>query len=110
MPQIEELEKRVHKGNFNVQEALREARSKINKIKDKELEDSAIFFCEWWAGKANRPTPKLVKMLKFKHAANFIPLMKEEMVMQVSLGEDSLQSISNPCLLTRKGEIKIKRE
>ena len=58
----------VNKGSSNVKDALRVARVTLNRINDRELEDSAIFFWEWWARKANRPTLKMFRMLKAKHA------------------------------------------
>ncbi|MCO5576231.1 hypothetical protein L7F22_030040 [Adiantum nelumboides] len=93
--QIEELEKNVNKGNSSAQNALREARAKLNRFKDRELEDKVIFFREWWAGKADRPTPEMFRMLTAKHAADFIPFMKDKTGNEVSSDKENQRLIAN---------------
>ena len=92
--QVETLEKRANSGNIRDQDALRDARASLNQILDRELKEKAIFFREWWAGKVDRPLPKMFAMLKVKHANEHITLMKDEHWERVSSEEENLGLIS----------------
>ena len=69
---MENLEKRVNKREINAQKELRELRSKMLRLADREVEDAALYFREWWARKADRPSLKMFRMLKVKQAAKFM--------------------------------------
>ena len=64
--QIEFLKARANNGNISDKLALREAKASLNRILDKELEEKALYFREWWAGKVDLSLPEMFAMLKVK--------------------------------------------
>ena len=64
------MDKRANNGTISDQLALREARASLNWILDRELQEKAIFFREWWAGKVDRPLAEMFAMLKVKHSTD----------------------------------------
>ena len=75
---IEKLEKQVKKGNKEALSELREQKSTLSKLEDKEIEDSSIVFRKWSARQVDKPTKQMFQMLKVKPIAAFIPLLKVE--------------------------------
>ena len=73
--EVENLEK--NKGETNAQKELRELRIKLLRLADREMEDVALYFWERWVGKVDRPSHEMFRMLKVKHATEFIPLLKD---------------------------------
>ena len=92
--QVEDLEKRANSGTISDQIAPRAASTSLNWILNRELEEKALFFREWWAGKADRPLPEMFGMLKVKHSDDFIPFMKNELGGQISSKEENLRFIA----------------
>ena len=110
--QIEVLEARANNGNISDQLALRKAITSLNWILYREIEEKALFFREWWAGKADRPSPKMFAMLKVKHSANFLPLMKDDLGVRVLSEEENLGFIATHFqnMLNNKGIDKKEQE
>ena len=92
--QVEVLEARANNGTISDQLALREARASLNWILERELEEKALFFREWWVGKVDHPLLEMFVMLKFKHSVDYKPLMKDELGRGVSLEEENLGFIA----------------
>ena len=92
--EVGEFGKEVDRGEINAQKELRYIRNKLIKMANREMEDSALYFREWWAGKADRPSYEMFKMLKVKHVANFILLMKDKSRIQVGSKEDNKRYIA----------------
>ena len=92
--QVENLEKRDNNGSISDQLALKEARASLNWILDRELEEKALFITELWVEKVDCPLPKMFAMLKVKHSAEYIPLMKDEIGGRVSSKEENLGFIA----------------
>ena len=63
--QVEDLEKRANTGSTS----LKEAKASLNWILDRDLEEKALFFREWWVGKVDRPSPEMFAMLKVKYSS-----------------------------------------
>ena len=90
---IEKLEKEVNEGNKEALVELREQKKTLSKIEDKEIEEAKVFFREWWAGQADRPTKQMFQMLKVKQSSEFIPLLKDQKGMLVHFEEENKEWI-----------------
>ena len=90
---IKKLEKEVNEGHQEAEVELREQRKALAKIEDKEIEEAEVFFREWWAGKADRPTKQMFQMLKVKQSSEFIPLLKDQQGIPVHSEEENKEWI-----------------
>ena len=90
---IEKLEKEVNEGQQEAMVELREQKKTLSKIEDKEVEEAAVFFREWWVGQADRPSKQMFQMLKVKQSSEFIPLLKYQQGNMVHSEEENKEWI-----------------
>ena len=92
---IEALEKKVNEGDKDAQSSLRAQKSILAQLEDWEIEETEIYFREWWAGKAYRLTKQMFQMLKAKQVANYLPLLKYQNGLEASSDDENKIWIHN---------------
>ena len=73
---LEKLQKQLQEQEGTApQDTVNLTRAELKREEEIALKHTKLFTREWWAGKIDRPTPEMFKMLKVKQRQEYLPLL-----------------------------------